>query len=395
VSEFFLSAEYFNLELSMGFPKLAYLSAVRHYHPKLSLVKSGNRDFSFIGKEVAGAYVYGFNGMEKDDEVKGSGNSYNYKKRIYDSKLGRFLSIDNLTSVYPWYTPYQFAGNTPIWAIDVDGLEELIYTESFLNAGGKIIMDAISEHVVLKKYLRQASNADKNKTKVHFISQEVEYDDDYEHRAETVNVTDQVKMYDNAKLALDNANIKITDAKKDLQEAKDSGLSSSYIETFELMLEMEENNENIAIYKATMEVIDDNLGRVGQTVESARTLIKGTDEVFIINIQPKVLGAGSDFNSETIYEGLSSAIETGVHELTLHVYYKIANGIERGMAQHFVGWGYHADGSGDDNAEKKAIRENVSPSTANNPKSDMAIIKGAAKGAARITIQNHNKPKEK
>jgi hypothetical protein len=28
--EFFLSAEYFNLELSMGSPKLTYLSAVRH-----------------------------------------------------------------------------------------------------------------------------------------------------------------------------------------------------------------------------------------------------------------------------------------------------------------------------------------------------------------------------
>jgi hypothetical protein len=25
---------------------------------------------------------------------------------------------------YPWYTPYQFAGNKPIWAVDLDGLEE-------------------------------------------------------------------------------------------------------------------------------------------------------------------------------------------------------------------------------------------------------------------------------
>ena len=28
------------------------------------------------------------------------------------------------TRVHPWYTPYQFAGNTPIWAIDLDGKEE-------------------------------------------------------------------------------------------------------------------------------------------------------------------------------------------------------------------------------------------------------------------------------
>jgi hypothetical protein len=33
------------------------------------------------------------------------------------------LSVDPLSPEYPWYTPYQFAGNMPIWAIDLDGLE--------------------------------------------------------------------------------------------------------------------------------------------------------------------------------------------------------------------------------------------------------------------------------
>jgi hypothetical protein len=37
--------------------------------------------------------------------------------------VGRFLSLDPLQAQYPWYTPYQFAGNTPIQAKDVDGLE--------------------------------------------------------------------------------------------------------------------------------------------------------------------------------------------------------------------------------------------------------------------------------
>jgi hypothetical protein len=31
--------------------------------------------------------------------------------------------VDPLTRSYPWYTPYQFAGNTPIKFIDLDGLE--------------------------------------------------------------------------------------------------------------------------------------------------------------------------------------------------------------------------------------------------------------------------------
>ncbi len=41
-------------------------------------------------------------------------------------QLLRFLSVDPLTKDYPWYTPYQFAGNKPIMAIDLDGLEEYI-----------------------------------------------------------------------------------------------------------------------------------------------------------------------------------------------------------------------------------------------------------------------------
>lgn len=69
---------------------------------------------------------YGYNGKENDNEVKGEGNQQDYGFRISDPRLGRFLSVDPLTKDYPWYTPYQFAGNTPIWATDVDGAEPKI-----------------------------------------------------------------------------------------------------------------------------------------------------------------------------------------------------------------------------------------------------------------------------
>ena len=68
-------------------------------------------------------YRYGFNGKENDNEVKGDGNQQDYGMRIYDTRLGRFLSIDPLFLSYPWYTPFQFAGNNPIKFIDLDGLE--------------------------------------------------------------------------------------------------------------------------------------------------------------------------------------------------------------------------------------------------------------------------------
>lgn len=70
------------------------------------------------------SYRYGFNGKENDNEVKGEGNEQDYGMRIYDTRLGRFLSVDPLTRSYPWYTPYQFAGNKPITSVDLDGLEE-------------------------------------------------------------------------------------------------------------------------------------------------------------------------------------------------------------------------------------------------------------------------------
>ncbi len=41
-------------------------------------------------------YRFGFNGKENDNEVKGTGNQIDYGERIYDPRLGRFLSIDPL-----------------------------------------------------------------------------------------------------------------------------------------------------------------------------------------------------------------------------------------------------------------------------------------------------------
>lgn len=59
-----------------------------------------------------------------DNEVSGNGNQYDNGFRIYNPRLGRFLSVYPLTSSYPWYTPYQFTGNKPTRFVDLDGLEE-------------------------------------------------------------------------------------------------------------------------------------------------------------------------------------------------------------------------------------------------------------------------------
>jgi RHS repeat-associated protein len=74
-----------------------------------------------------GVQRYGFNGKEGDAEgMGGGGSTQDYGFRIYNSRLGKFLSIDPLFHDFPYYSPYHFAGNQPIVAIDLDGAEELI-----------------------------------------------------------------------------------------------------------------------------------------------------------------------------------------------------------------------------------------------------------------------------
>ncbi len=82
---------------------------------------------------------YGFNGKENDGET----GTQDYGFRIYNPALGRFLSVDPLTKDYPWYAPYQFAGNKPIQAIDIDGLEEYHIQLKFDKITSKAMLSSI------------------------------------------------------------------------------------------------------------------------------------------------------------------------------------------------------------------------------------------------------------
>ncbi len=71
--------------------------------------------------------------------MKGAGNQQDYGMRIYDTRLGRFLSVDPLMKEYPELTPYQFASNTPIQGIDLDG-EEVFHYTLLLEDGKKPVL---------------------------------------------------------------------------------------------------------------------------------------------------------------------------------------------------------------------------------------------------------------
>ena len=62
-----------------------------------------------------------------DDELKGEGNSANYKYRMHDPRIGRFFAMDPLRAKYPFYSPYAFSGNRVIDANELEGLEPQIH----------------------------------------------------------------------------------------------------------------------------------------------------------------------------------------------------------------------------------------------------------------------------
>lgn len=84
-------------------------------------------------KFSAEKYRFGYQGQEIDLEVKGSGNSLDFGERIYDPRTAKFLSVDPLTRSFPWYTPYQYAGNNPIANIDLDGRESLWFMDWYFS----------------------------------------------------------------------------------------------------------------------------------------------------------------------------------------------------------------------------------------------------------------------
>ncbi len=105
-------------------------------------------------------YRYGFNGKENDNEVKGEGNQQDYGMRIYDPRLGKFLSVDPLTKNFPWYTPYQFAGNMPIWAIDLDGAEPLKSTISEILVSSNNTVKVTSQLQIKVQIINMSSHSD-------------------------------------------------------------------------------------------------------------------------------------------------------------------------------------------------------------------------------------------
>jgi RHS repeat-associated protein len=88
------------------------------YHSPFGVELKG-RNFSKTGSSEK--FRFGYQGSEKDDEVKGEGNSYTTFFRQLDPRLGMWFSIDPVTQ--PWQSTYCSMNNNPIKNNDFRGDE--------------------------------------------------------------------------------------------------------------------------------------------------------------------------------------------------------------------------------------------------------------------------------
>jgi RHS repeat-associated protein len=95
-------------------------------------------DYYPFGAPMAGRtfssaeYRYGFNGKEKDDEVSGNGNEYDFGARVLDVRLGKWFSVDPYFIKYPNISTYAFAANSPILLLDKGG-------NTVVDANGNVV----------------------------------------------------------------------------------------------------------------------------------------------------------------------------------------------------------------------------------------------------------------
>ncbi|MGD1045732.1 MAG: RHS repeat-associated core domain-containing protein, partial [Bacteroidota bacterium] len=79
---------------------------------------------------------YKFTGKERDKETASTtvpdGLDY-FGARYYDSRIGRFNSVDRLIDKYPSLSSYQYGGNNPILFIDVNGDSAWAITNQWTN----------------------------------------------------------------------------------------------------------------------------------------------------------------------------------------------------------------------------------------------------------------------
>ncbi|WP_169628044.1 RHS repeat domain-containing protein [Flavobacterium soli] len=125
-----------NIRVSYTMPKGSTVLSIleeNHYYPfgmKHANYGDGRHDYvrnpdgtgyAVIDEVHRNKYQYKFLGQERQDEL--GLNWDTFRHRNYDYAIGRFFGVDPITEEYMSISPYQFAHNSPVWKIELEGLE--------------------------------------------------------------------------------------------------------------------------------------------------------------------------------------------------------------------------------------------------------------------------------
>ena len=70
-------------------------------------------------------YLRGYQGMLLENTINGEANMYSTEFRMFDARLGRWLSLDALMDQFPWMSPFVGMDNNPISLTDPLGLNTI------------------------------------------------------------------------------------------------------------------------------------------------------------------------------------------------------------------------------------------------------------------------------
>lgn len=269
--------------------------------------------------ELAGAYRFGFNGKERDDEMYDGGSMYDYGFRIYDAQKGRFFSVDPLTASYPFYTPYHFSGNKPICSIDIDGLEDIYYMNSFMDKQGASVVELMNKTTLGAQFLQEFQNPQTNIGYDLFVIS-TPLPSNLRGNTRTL-YGSETKLFDSETRQTINA----FEAIKQVRENKKNGIENKG-EIYESLV----NN-------LTEEVLFSDA--LGETLEKCRTII-------VVDINTSVTQNNNSSNETQAKQGEVETAKVLGHEIKAHANRMATGAIQTPSQDHLDYQGTEAEGLG-------------------------------------------------